>query len=170
MSTLHQQHVDRIIQRFEETPGAQTVLLTPDAWLYEFVGTNNAYIRFIPHTKDGKNWYMYVWTLNKCGSIQDPRSLIHALLSNGYTSLINNYYRDKRTNTFTIEYVDDEVRRSNAPSNGKKEFPLCHILAMYKKTGKNIYFRPMYTNVVPGHHEPLPSEAKTQSTYEQKTE
>ena len=159
-NTLHQKRVDQIIQLFEAHAQSQQTNLQIPHYLYEFIGTRNQYIRFTPDTRDGSNWNMLIWTANRYAHVEDARDWIHALLSNGYNRLFKDYYRSNRKyNQFKLVYTDKNINTTDQNA-GRGLLPLCHILAMYKKTGKNIYFLPMYQNVLTDLYESGPSEEK----------
>ena len=164
-STLHQQRVDSIIERFEKYAVSGSILRLPP--LYTFCGTSNNTIQFCPYTKDGTNWISYVWTNTKYAYMRDVRDIIHGLMSNGYTPFYKNVYRDTKC---PARIVWDREKREHKPvivtrnmrASGK---PCTHLLAFYLKDNRRIYFCPMYTKTLRAanvRHESVCSEVKTQ--------
>ena len=165
-STLHQQRVDSIIERFEENAVPGSILPLPP--LYTFYGTSNNTIQFCPYTKDGTNWVSYVWTNTKYAFMLDVRDIIHGLMSNGYTPFYKNVYRDKKCPSSHIEWDREKDQYLPIETEGMRALgkPCTHLLAFYKvKSSGKIYFCPMYTNTVPEanvRHGSVGSEVKTQ--------
>ena len=161
-STLHQQRVDSIIERFEENAFDGSMLHLPS--LYKFHGTSNNTIQFCPYTKDGTNWVSYVWTNTKYAFMRDVRDIIHGLMSNGYTPFYKTVYRDMKCKQSTVQIIDNKYT-VDSPINMKTSSPCTHLLAHYKRTKNGIAFCPMYTKTLRAanvHHESVDSEVKTQ--------
>ena len=147
-STLHQQRVDSIIERFEENAVSGRLLKRLPPPLYTFYGTSNNTIQFCPYTEDGTNWVSYVWTNTKNAFMRDVRDIIHGLMSNGYTPFYKNVYRDVKCPSL-IEWnrENNEIREIKTELMKNTGKPCTHLLAFYKvNRSRNIYFCPMYTN------------------------